>query len=162
MWPNPAVNPTDHIVRDPHTTTQGAKITSISWASQFSSTLFEEMKISDAAGHLFIAAAGNSDLDSDRCRKYGPYVCPVAVYPAAFDFASVISVGASDNNDERWGKSNYGATTVDLFAPGAGIVSTALGSEYAVQHGTSVGAGVQQPRFYRFYMYAPGGPQGVR
>lgn len=64
---------------------------------------------------LFIGIAGNYGNDNDS-RNY---------YPAAYDLDNLIIVGASDNNDifgrgGNW-SSGYGATTVDLFAPGAGI-----------------------------------------
>src|SRR6185503_8245167 len=37
---------------------------------------------------------------------------------------NIVAVGASTRTDSLWGLSNYGATSVDLFAPGAAIYST--------------------------------------
>ena len=70
------------------------------------------------AGIVFVAAAGNSGRDIDA----------VPLYPASYDSNNIIAVGASDSYDARatfdgWG-SNYGASSVDLFAPGKSILST--------------------------------------
>ncbi len=55
---------------------------------------------------------------------------------------NVISVGATDSNDKIWinGKkgSNFGAKTVDLFAPGANIYSTLPNNLYGAFDGTSM------------------------
>jgi subtilisin family serine protease len=65
-----------------------------------------------AAGVVNVFAAGNSGTDND--------VSPF--YPASYDSASIISVGGSDQNDNRI--FNYGATSVDIAAPGSIIMST--------------------------------------
>lgn len=44
--------------------------------------------------------------------------------PAYYDYAHIISVGASTSTDARYANSNYGNVAVDLFAPGEGILST--------------------------------------
>ncbi|KAG1667066.1 hypothetical protein FOA52_000429 [Chlamydomonas sp. UWO 241] len=109
---------------------QGAKITSNSWGGGgYSRALYDEVGISEAAGHLFIAAAGNDgvNIDTRPC------------YPAAYDLDSVITVGASSlSNDAPMSFSNYGATNVDLFAPGTSIYSTVLGNSYGSMSGTSM------------------------
>ncbi len=66
------------------------------------------------AGIVFCAAAGNSGLNNDS----QPF------YPASFSAANLIAVGSSTSADSRWPFSNYGATSVDLFAPGSSILST--------------------------------------
>lgn len=62
---------------------------------------------------LFIAAAGNSNQNCD--------VAPS--YPSGYDLPNVISVAATDSGDLRAGFSNYGRYTVDVGAPGVGILS---------------------------------------
>jgi subtilisin family serine protease len=63
---------------------------------------------------LFVAAAGNDSANSDV----------IPSYPASYDLPNVISVAATGNRDELAGFSNYGATSVDLGAPGKDIAST--------------------------------------
>jgi subtilisin family serine protease len=52
----------------------------------------------------------------------------------------VVCVGASNNRDERASFSNYGRTTVDLFAPGVQILSLWAGGGYMSLQGTSMAA----------------------
>ncbi|MCX6854846.1 MAG: S8 family serine peptidase [Verrucomicrobia bacterium] len=70
-------------------------------------------------GIIHAAAAGNKGANNDL----------IPTYPASTPSGFIISVGATDATDARavWagaGASNYGALTVDLFAPGSGIWST--------------------------------------
>ena len=51
---------------------------------------------------------------------------------------NIISVAASDRNDRIASFSNYGATSVDLAAPGVAILSTVPGDVYAYLNGTSM------------------------
>jgi len=67
-----------------------------------------------ANGIAFVCAAGNDGTDNDA----NPF------YPAGYDLDNILSVAASDDNDELASFSNYGAGTVDLAAPGVGILST--------------------------------------
>jgi len=83
-----------------------------------------------AADHLFVAAAGNSNANNDNPA--------VADYPASYDLANVISVASSTNQEAKSSFSNYGATKVDLFAPGENIASTYIGSDYVYSSGTSM------------------------
>ena len=50
---------------------------------------------------------------------------------------NLLCVGATDNRDETACWSNVGAASVDLFAPGVSIVSTARDNGYATRSGTS-------------------------
>lgn len=87
---------------------------------------------------LVVCAAGNEGYDNDDYNHY----------PSNFTktYDNVISVGASDKDDKILEKNNvkshYGLTTVDLFAPGYGIVTTAVlaldSSGHTVRDGTSM------------------------
>lgn len=55
---------------------------------------------------------------------------------SAYDFADVIIVGATDQNDNRASFSNYGAP-VDVVAPGVSILSTSRGGGTSSPSGTS-------------------------
>ena len=104
--------------------------TNNSWGggSSFSSALYQAIQRSEAANILFVAAAGNSGSDNDA----------VATYPANFDLSNIISVAAIDQNGGLASFSNYGATTVDIGAPGVSIASTYSGNSYAYLSGTSM------------------------
>ena len=86
------------------------------------------------AGIVFVAAAGNEGFDND--------VTPH--YPASYGVPNIISVAAGDPHDDLATFSNFGASSVDLAAPGERIFSTVSGSgEYAavVSGGTEYTAG---------------------
>jgi len=80
------------------------------------------------AGVLFVAAAGNSASDNDLAPSY----------PASFADPTVITVAASDRMNTLAGFSSFGATSVDLVAPGASIYSTLPGGSYGWFSGTSM------------------------
>lgn len=116
----------------------GAKVSNNSWGVpgvcpgslgypeylQAMQILEEAIEEAGEAGQLFVTAAGNDGRNLDD----GP--CAYPRYPAAFSTPCIISVMATDDDDERsfWGgefdASNYGITTVDLGAPGSNILST--------------------------------------
>ena len=68
----------------------------------------------EASGGLFIAAAGNSGKNNDA----SPH------YPSSHTQDTVISVAATDSGDQLASFSNFGRVSVDLAAPGVGILST--------------------------------------
>lgn len=81
-------------------------------------------------GITFVASAGNDAINNDLS----------PTYPAAYDHEGLITVAATDANDELADFSRYGASTVDLAAPGVGILSTTPGGEYGLSDGTSMSA----------------------
>jgi len=106
----------------------GVKISNNSWGGGgFSQALYDAINAGKAVGHLFIAAAGNNNSNNN--------VSPF--YPATYDLDNIISVASIDRLDNRSSFSNYGATTVDLGAPGSSILSTIPGG-YATFSGTSM------------------------
>lgn len=64
---------------------------------------------------LFICSAGNDTNNNDINSHY----------PSTLDCPRIIAVGASTSSDAMASFSNYGKNTVDLFAPGEGILTTA-------------------------------------
>lgn len=82
-----------------------------------------------SSGAVVVAAAGNSGLDTDIAPRY----------PACFAIDNIISVMASSRNDS-YVAYNYGATSVDLAAPGLEILSTYYrsDSDYYSMSGTSM------------------------
>ncbi|MDQ3321376.1 MAG: S8 family serine peptidase [Acidobacteriota bacterium] len=81
------------------------------------------------AGILQVFAAGNN----------GRNIETTPFYPASYTTPSILSVAASDQNDNRAGFSNFGTTSVDLAAPGVGILSTVMSAgNYGSLSGTSM------------------------
>lgn len=96
-----------------------------------SSTLADAVSAARSRGVVVVAAAGNSNRDAV---DYSPANCP-----------GVIAVGAVDGNGARASFSNFGST-VDISAPGVGVVSTvSLGGGsygYQMESGTSMASPV--------------------
>ena len=80
-----------------------------------------------AAGHLLVAAAGNSGNHSGTGNN--------VAYPAGY--SSVIAVAASDSNDNRASFSSTGPA-VELIAPGLRVLSTWRMNRYINASGTSM------------------------
>ena len=105
------------------------RVTNNSWGGGGSSTaLRDAIEAGAEADILFVAAAGNSGTDNDA----SPH------YPSSYTSAAVVAVAATDRNDALASFSCFGATSVDLAAPGVGILSTVPGGGYASYSGTSM------------------------
>jgi subtilisin family serine protease len=122
----------------------GATISNNSWGTTgFDPALLEAIKRAEAAGHLFITAAGNATVPG----SYGTNNDVYPFYPCDFTKydpinnpippTNIICVAAIDSNGDRAGFSNYGPTTVHLGAPGVGILSTYRNQGYTSLSGTS-------------------------
>ncbi|MFN2397630.1 MAG: S8 family serine peptidase [Gemmatimonadaceae bacterium] len=111
--------------------------TSNSWGGGgFSQALGDAIERANTAGILFIAAAGNSTYDCDTS---------TACYPAEYPNANLIAVASITNTGAISSFSNYGATTIDIGAPGSGVWSSVpkrskgkIISSYASYSGTSM------------------------
>ncbi len=103
--------------------------TNNSWGGGgFSTSLRDAIAAGGRAGILFVAAAGNDGTNND--------VTPH--YPSNYDDDAVISVAATDRSNRLASFSNFGATSVDVAAPGASITSTLPGNRYGSYSGTSM------------------------
>jgi subtilisin family serine protease len=111
----------DAILAIQYAVNNGAKISNNSWGGGDNSQALKDV-ISWAGNynHLFCAAAGNDGGDVDD-PVLGPFFI---TYPAAYDLDNIISVAATDSNDNLASFSNYGTTSVDIAAPGVSILST--------------------------------------
>ena len=110
---------------------QDIKVSNNSWGGGgYSQAMYDTIEASQAIDHIFVAAAGNlaDNLDAS------PH------YPASYDLPNIITVAATDNNDDLASFSNWGLTGVDLGAPGVLIYSTFPGTEYSYLSGTSMAA----------------------
>lgn len=109
-----------------YATANGARIMNNSWGGGgYSQALRDAIESANQAGVLFVAAAGNGGFDS-----VGDDNDSAPFYPASYDVANIISVAATDENDDLTAFSNIGATSVDLAAPGNNIFSSVPGNLY--------------------------------
>jgi subtilisin family serine protease len=112
-----------------YSTDNAARVSSNSWGGGgFNQSMKDAIDRADQAGILFSAAAGNNSRNTDL----NPF------YPASYDNPNIVSVAAMDRFWNKSGFSNYGATTVDLGAPGSSIYSTTPNNGYGNKSGTSM------------------------
>jgi subtilisin family serine protease len=103
--------------------------TNNSWGGGgFSQSLQNAIARANQANILFVAAAGNSGRNNDQ----------IANYPSNYTNANVIAVASITSSGARSSFSNYGANTVDIGAPGSGIISTTASNTYSNFSGTSM------------------------
>lgn len=108
----------------------GAKVINYSGGGpEFSEEEYLAIKKAEAKGVLFVAAAGNEHQNTDIAENF--------YYPAAYHLSNVISVAAIDINNNLLPSSNWGATKVDVAAPGENIFSTLPNNRYGYMTGTS-------------------------
>jgi len=90
-------------------------VTNNSWGGGgFSQELKEAIEAHQDAGILFVVAAGNDGEDIDL----------IPSYPASYELGNIISVAATDDDDQLASFSNFGRFSVDVGAPGVSILST--------------------------------------
>jgi subtilisin family serine protease len=94
--------------------TNGARIINASLDSNnFSQALSNAIYAARDAGIIFVASAGNNSANVDLSPRY----------PACYDIDSIVSVAYTTRTDALGSLSNFGATNVDLAAPGAAMYS---------------------------------------
>ncbi len=123
------------MMRSRETAPVNIRVSNNSWGSSgaLSQNLLDAVDGNRAADILFVAAAGNGDvlgegIDNDQ----------QAFYPANLDLPNVISVAAYGPDGSLARFSNYGDQSVDIAAPGVGIISTEPGGAYSSRNGTSM------------------------
>jgi subtilisin family serine protease len=105
------------------------RILSNSWGGGgFSQALLDAINAANSNDMLFVCAAGNNNGNNDT----------TAFFPANYNAPNVLSVAATDNRDAKSSFSNFGATTVDLGAPGTSILSTVRNGGFSIFSGTSM------------------------
>lgn len=124
-FPSPSIfNSNDGIV---YQYQNGAKVINCSFGSpSYSSATQNIVNNAWAAGTVILASAGNDGVYTPR-------------YPGAYD--NVVCVAASTSADLKAGFSNF-HETVDIIAPGQGILSTVFNNNYAFFDGTSMSSPV--------------------
>ena len=112
---------------------EGVKIANCSYGGFFpSQAAYDAYAAAGTEGMMFLAAAGNDANDNDS----------LPAYPCSYDLECIVSVAATDRNDDITSFSNYGETAVDLGAPGLDIFSctSANDQSYESWAGTSMAA----------------------
>jgi subtilisin family serine protease len=107
------------------------RVINASWGGgSDSQSLRDAIAAANAAGILFVCAAGNAGLNIDDTPDYpGAY---------AKDYSGTVSVAAVDAGGRVASFSNVGHDSVSLAAPGVSILSTYPGSLYTGLSGTSM------------------------
>ena len=97
--------------------------------------------ISNYPGLLVCSAGNGKDHDNNDKTPNIPVdmdTDSLKFYPACYPNDNIISVANTTSSDQLASTSNYGATTVDLGAPGSNIYSTIPGGSYDYKSGTSM------------------------
>jgi subtilisin family serine protease len=118
----------------------GADIINASFGSpSYSSSLYSAINSCRSAGIILVAAAGNDGTNNDST----PF------YPASYNLDNIVAVTATTRTDALASYSNYGATTVDLGAPGSDLYTTYHSSDsaYVRNSGTSLATPVTAGAF---------------
>ncbi len=121
----------------------GAKVLNMSFGKAYSwdkEAVDEAVKYAMSKDVLIIQAAGNDNKNLDVEKSF-----PDRRYADGGAASAYIVVGASGSTDDKTLKasfSNYGKTTVDVFAPGVQIYSTVPDSKYEAYDGTSMASPV--------------------
>ncbi|PIR21812.1 MAG: hypothetical protein COV44_11360 [Deltaproteobacteria bacterium CG11_big_fil_rev_8_21_14_0_20_45_16] len=84
---------------------------------EYSNALKEALQNFSGNDIVLVASAGNDANDNDQ----------KAYWPCNYEVANLICVAASDSQDYRAGFSNYGKQSVDLLAPGVGVLGAVIG-----------------------------------
>jgi subtilisin family serine protease len=115
--------------------------TSNSWGGGgYSTALHTAILRAAKEGILFVAAAGNSGTNNDAASSYPANYSTLSgsLSEPAASYEAVIAVAAIDSAGNKASWSSYGASTVDLGAPGVSVLSTVPTNGYAYYSGTSM------------------------
>ncbi|MGH9875098.1 MAG: S8 family serine peptidase [Pyrinomonadaceae bacterium] len=116
--------------------TQGANLRILNNSygdDQFTQSFLDSINALNQSGILFVASAGNVDGFSTQ-----PDNDIVPHYPSGYAAPNVIGVASTGQTDNLAGDSHFGAATVQMGAPGIGILSTTPGNTYSFLSGTSM------------------------
>jgi subtilisin family serine protease len=115
--------------------------TNNSWGGGgYSQALYDAIDAQRRSDILFIAAAGNDNMDTNL----------YDFYPAGYPLPNLLSVAATDPNDSKAWFSNYGRRTVHVGAPGTDVVSLrAAGTDMYGDGNHFIPPGNSSTQYYR-------------
>eukprot|EP00923_Selenidium_pygospionis_P032977 GHVN01057988.1.p1 GENE.GHVN01057988.1~~GHVN01057988.1.p1 ORF type:complete len:642 (+),score=80.56 GHVN01057988.1:256-2181(+) len=90
----------------------------------YSASEFQAIRELRNAGHIFVTAAGNDGCNIDTsvmCDGENPLIRPFT--PCSYELDNIVCVGATSTDSSIAAFSNRGISSVDVFAPGKGIIS---------------------------------------
>jgi subtilisin family serine protease len=118
------------------------RVTNNSWVSgtEPDEALRDAIQSAGAADILFVAAAGNGGSDG-----VGDNNDTTPAYPSNYASANIIAVASITSSGAKSSFSNYGATSVDIGAPGSGIYSTLPGKSNTSTYGSYSGTSMATP-----------------
>jgi subtilisin family serine protease len=121
----------------------GARVINMSFGKGYSHQkeyVDAAMQFADSLGVLLVSGSGNGSDNVDSTSSY-----PTRFYKNGGQAVNYLSVGASSWESDSTlaaGFSNYGNSTVDIFAPGVDVYSTYPNNEYKMNSGTSMASPV--------------------
>lgn len=118
----------------------GAKVINMSFGKAYvhnKAIVDEAIRYAESKDVLLIHAAGNDAKNTDKESNF-----PTPKYSDGTTCGTWIEVGASDRDMNPADFSNYGKSTVNVFAPGVNIYSTVPDNKYKDNSGTSMAAPV--------------------
>ncbi len=136
----------------------GAQIINMSFGKRFSpdkEVVDKAVKYAESKGVLLIHAAGNSSHDTQEVKNY-PQKNISSTGTNVNNWLEVGAVSWKGKQDLVASFSNYGKTSVDIFAPGVDILSTAPDQDYQKASGTSMAAPVTTGVAALIMSYFPG------
>jgi subtilisin family serine protease len=121
----------------------GARVINMSFGKKYSpekALVDEAVRYAELKGVLLVHSAGNEQKNTEGDSANFPNR---KFRATGLEAGNWIEVGASGPKPDQTlpaSFSNYGKTSVDVFAPGVGIVSTIPGSRFSTMSGTSMAA----------------------
>jgi subtilisin family serine protease len=122
----------------------GARVINMSFGKDYSPNrdyVWQQIRYAASKDVLIVHAAGNDSLDNDITTHYPEREVTDADGRIVETLPNMIEVGASSSSKDKGlpaDFTDYGARSVDLFAPGVQIYSTVPGNHYAELDGTSM------------------------
>ncbi len=118
----------------------GAKVINMSFGKSYTfnkKVVDDAVKYAESKDVLIVHAAGNDAQNTDKENNF-----PTPRYENGTYCSTWIEVGASSMDQTPSSFSNYGKTTVNVFAPGSEIYNTIADDKYEWEQGTSMASPV--------------------